>query len=329
MNKKSQEVKAKSTPGPDSYEIRKEKALEVPSYKFGTEKRDPLTSSATSFPGPGKYDTRTEFAKDAPKFSFGKEERGVERRPMTPGPSAYQEKKFVGFEGSKITISPCPRSSIRRSNFPGPGRYDPLLYVIKPQSPKYKIGTAKRRGLNDFGGSTFPGPGVYAPNMLQDSTRPKTPSWRIGTGKRPKLYATGNDPGPGMYTLRTNNTSGPKYSMSRKFNVKQKGCEPGPGQYNNLSKTYYANDPKWTIGNSTREDEIKRIKRENYPGPGNYNAKVRRKNSNNIKIGTEKRSIHKENKDPGPGQYRIPCSFDDVNYYTRQQGQFDENFRYI
>ena len=37
----------------------------------------------------------------------------------------------------------------------------------------------------------------------------------------------------------------------------------------------------------------------------------------------------KKSDSPGPGQYHIPCSFDDINDYTREQGQFDPNFRYI
>ena len=47
------------------------------------------------------------------------------------------------------------------------------------------------------------------------------------------------------------------------------------------------------------------------------------------KFGSEKRGLVKKSDTPGPGQYRIPCSFDDINDYTREQGQFDPNFRYI
>ena len=43
----------------------------------------------------------------------------------------------------------------------------------------------------------------------------------------------------------------------------------------------------------------------------------------------KKEAKEKKNDTPGPGQYRIPCSFDDVNEYTRGQGNFDKNFQYI
>ena len=35
------------------------------------------------------------------------------------------------------------------------------------------------------------------------------------------------------------------------------------------------------------------------------------------------------NDSPGPGSYKIPCSIVDVNTYTRKQGKFNNNFRYV
>ena len=47
------------------------------------------------------------------------------------------------------------------------------------------------------------------------------------------------------------------------------------------------------------------------------------------KFGSEKRGAASKNDNPGPGQYHIPCSFDDINDYTREQGVFDAKFRYV
>ena len=104
---------------------------------------------------------------------------------------------------------------------------------------------------------------------------------------------------------------------------------PGPGQYsdNMKNKKHY---PAWKIGTGSREDQLKRVIRDGYPGPGNYDFIGK-----NIKLGpkygfgTEKRGGVRKSDTPGPGQYHIPCAIVDVNDYTREQGNFDPNYRYI
>ena len=123
---------------------------------------------------------------------------------------------------------------------------------------------------------------------------------------------------------------GPKYTFVGKGNPGGiNNRNPGPGQYND-TKAIYRKNPSWKIGTSQRDDELKRIKREGYPGPGNYEFYDKtRVNAPKYSIGTEKRGNVKKSQTPGPGQYHIPCSFDDTNNYTREQGQFNPNFRYI
>lgn len=347
------------TPGPGTYNIRTNKSIEVPTYKFGTEKKCPdyatscappkLYDTTTNFgdnapkfsfgkdpkgtskrpltPGP-KYEVTKNFGSEAPKFSFGKEERGTSSRATTPGPGKYKIRKSFGKDAKKITISPYGRDQYKFNSFPGPGCYDPNSDKVKKRYPTYKIGSAKRRQLYESD-PNFPSPTTYHPNPLANSTRPKTPSWRIGTGQRPKLYNTSIAPGPGMYNLSSRSTNGPKYTLRGKYKLKSESCSPGPGMYNSDNQSNLFRSPAWKIGTSQRGDDLQRTIRDSFPGPGKYRPVVKRKHSNNIKIGKEKRSGFVKNNNPGPGQYRIPCEFDNVNDYTRQQGKFDENFRYV
>ena len=95
------------TPGPGNYDLRTDKSLQVPCYKFGTEKKDGLDLAQAKYvPGPGNYEYNADAVNTSePKFSFGKEVRGTNRRPMTPGPGQYQSKNYIGNEGPKITMS--------------------------------------------------------------------------------------------------------------------------------------------------------------------------------------------------------------------------------
>jgi Sperm-tail PG-rich repeat len=54
---------------------------------------------------------------------------------------------------------------------PGPGTYSPLD-VMMQTSPKYRVGTAKRKSLAE--NSFTPGPGAYSPIKSRDM-----PSWTM------------------------------------------------------------------------------------------------------------------------------------------------------
>lgn len=81
------------------------------------------------------------------------------------------------------------------------------------------------------------------------------------------------------------------------------------------------------IGTSTRDDLIKKVKRENIPGPGNYMLKLNN-STPSFRFGTEKRDKSAAHGVPGPGQYRIPCSIVDVPQYS-MTGNFNQSYRYI
>lgn len=81
------------------------------------------------------------------------------------------------------------------------------------------------------------------------------------------------------------------------------------------------------MGTSSRDDHMKRVQKENVPGPGNYSVK-NDSDSRSFRFGNDKRAKHMDNGTPGPGQYRIPCTIVDVPRYN-MNGTFDNRFRYI
>ena len=237
-------------------------------------------------------------------------------------------------EGPKITMSAKFGSNYNigdKRYVPGPGQYNSTNtnnYRIK--YPAYRIGTAKRRGL--YNSMENPGPGQYGPDNCINNVRPKTPAWKIGTGLRPELNpGDKTTPGVGNYNITKGMGDGPKYSMVGKGNPYGiSNNNPGPGQYNDTYGITKIKNPSWKIGTGQRDDELKRIKREGYPGPGMYEYDDKTKTKAPLyRFGHEKRGENKKSDTPGPGQYKIPCSFDDVNEYTRQQGIFDKNFKFV
>lgn len=328
--------KSEITPGPGNYEVRTDKSLQVPSYKFGTEKKDGLDLAQAKYvPGPGNYEYKADAINEShPKFSFGKEVRGDNKRPFTPGPGQYQYKEFIGKEAPKITMSSKLKGGDNESRYvPGPGQYNATnTNNYRPKTPCYKIGTAKRDGLNRFTEGN-PGPGQYAPNNCTNHVRPKTPSWVIGTGKRPPLNpGDATVPGPGNYNIGKNLGQGPKYSMVGKNNygAESMAWVPGPGQYEGNNQSNMTKNPAWKIGTSTRDDNLKRVIREGVPGPGMYEFNTKnKKTAPQYKFGTQKRGYVQASETPGPGQYHIPCSIVDVNEYTRDAGKFDPHYKFI
>ena len=72
------------------------------------------------------------------------------------------------------------------------------------------------------------------------------------------------------------------------------------------------------------------------PGPGSYEVEgnlLHEDISNNQNFGSNdrrfKKSIEIINDYPGPGAYHIPCSFEELNTYTRVKGKFNDEFKYI
>ena len=320
------------TPGPGNYEIRKDKDLKVPSSIFGHEKKFFSSKESDLVPGPGQYNGDINTTNiHHPKFSFGREKRVTDKINENPGPGAYKHLLYTGREGRKISMGLKNKSKSTES-LPGPGQYTTYNYnIVSKKLPDIKIGKAKRF-IIDNSAADNPGPGQYETSDGIKFTKLQKPSWKIGTSVRRPLNEASETPGPAKYNLSSEIGVGkPQYSM--RIKEKDRGnryTTPGPGRYNNAEMNLYKHYPEWKIGTSKRDDALERQIREGFPWPGNYFSKEPHlPNKPTYGFGTQKRYKDKFNDNPGPGSYHIPCSIIEVNDYTRKQGVFDDNYKFI
>ena len=132
-------------------------------------------------------------------------------------------------------------------------------------------------------------------------------------------------PGPGEYKINNEIGLGPKYTFRKKLKKSKKDDFPGPGSYN--IHTVIFNGPSYTMGAREKEKEIdkknvkenKNVKTEisaNKESRGFSFPKAEFKNKIKFMV-------------PGPGQYKIPTSFDYISNLTREKGMFDPTYRYV
>ena len=70
------------------------------------------------------------------------------------------------------------------------------------------------------------------------------------------------------------------------------------------------------------------VKRDGFPGPGTY--KISHQDSSvKISCTRDKKMNKKDMKVPGPGFYKIPTSFDNINSVARSGGAFDPSVQYV
>jgi hypothetical protein len=125
---------------------------------------------------------------------------------------------------------------------------------------------------------------------------------------------------------------GPKYTIGKKWKKLKKFKNPGPGTYN--IKTEVFTSPKYTIGLKLNEEEKKNPKyKEKNKKQSILNIQSDIVNNKGFSFPKAKinRNINNKNKIifPGPGDYKIPTSFDYINNLTREKGFFDPQFRYV
>jgi len=215
----------------------------------------------------------------------------------TPGPGHYKINAINRNQPSwKICSSERDKSPLKNNSSPGALNVSSSYNYIRPKSPSYSFGSAKRGGLSN--NQKYPGPGQY------DISK----KYKIYSPKKNTNY------GPNRYAYFFDN--------------------PGPGQYN-INYINLRNFPSWKIGSSGRDD-ISNKNSNNMPGPGSYdidkkNIKTGPKYSfgPGLSVELSSNNFGSYNPSPGPGQYHIPCSIVDVNSYTREKGNFDPNFKYI
>lgn len=177
----------------------------------------------------------------------------------------------------------------------------------------------------------IPGPGNYDPNF--NTTRQNAPRFGFGTSNRVDKNPYVSNPGPGNYNhLQSVGTSAPKYSMTARnmYNggSNSKNSIPGPGQYDSGKVNYTSQKaPTWRIGTSSREDGLKKVEREAFPGPGNYGLK-NDVNGPKFSFGHDQRMKNQSRlSTPGPGQYKVPTTIFNVPNFTN--GTWDPNFKYV
>ena len=318
------------SPGPGNYNIRTEKDLIVPSTIFGHEKKKDFGDASKS-PGPGNYNNDINSTNiQHPKYSFGREKRMSDNNNGNPGPGSYKHKEYIGRDGNKISMGLKGKSKSMEC-IPGPGQYQTSNYDnILRKLPNIKIGKQKR-----FYDSYFltdnPGPGQYNDAEKIKNVKLNKPSWKIGTSLRKPLIDIIDSPGPGNYNLSKNIGEGaPKYTMRiRDKSSGERFNTPGPGNYDSGKLNLFKKNPSWKIGTSKRESLKLKIE-DGFPGPGTYKYSDKHLlTAPKYQFGTEKKYRNKYNDSPGPGTYHIPCSIVEINNYTREQGVFDNNFKFI
>ena len=347
--------KIKSTgniPGVGSYDLIKEKDWRVPSYIFGKEKRKNLEMNEESLKyNKGKSKLRLDLdsinSTKTPKWSLYKIER-YSKKPKSaqverlniPGPGAYTYSSFIG-EGPKFSFPKEKNNhtdpedaylSEKNKNFPGPTTYYKTMHY-SPSGPIFSISKLNRKGIdNDKYILSLPGPDKYNPDKTRTSGWKVFPKWTLPKPAiRKNSIQKKDELGPGKYKYKPDIGLGPKYSFGKKLKKLKKFKSPGPGTYN--IKTDVFNSPKYTFGLKLNSEENKKDKdKDKQPLALNIPSDiVNNKGFSFPKAENEKNTTRNKNKIiyPGPGDYRIPTSFDYISNLTREKGFFDPKFRYV
>ena len=325
--------KRPKTPAVGSYELRNDKSLQVPTFRFDKELRTNgnINTGALKFPGPGTYNINAfGMSTTSPKYSFSKSQRIDIKRPMTPGPGAYSHRSYIGKEGPHLSFGRDKNAHYEpnKNTNPEPGRYFKNIAYV-PDSSKYSFPKSNRPepGQNKERLNS-PGPEKYNPNAFVSSTRKSFPSWRVGTSNRDEIANKNKFPGPGTYSIKNGLLpEGAKYTISKRLNGSKKPDYPGPCKYD-IVTVHHPNEPKYSIGKEQRPDETKQTIKDNYPAPDKY--KIQDVSMTRpISFPKGKKETSNKTFTPGPGSYKIPCRFNDINDLTREKGIWDPTFRYV
>ena len=361
--KKSGRIQSAKTPAVGSYNLINGKEYENCGFHFDKEKRNNLNlnKTALNYPGPNKYNADwNALASHGPKWTFSKTQRLMpnntknkkkKARPSTPGPGSYKMRTYMGKEGPHYTFNKEKLSHADavdetlfklQSNFPDMCSYKKDIRY-KVDTPIYSIPRDKRPASSKLQKSEL-GPGKYNPNKEVSSTLKKNPNWTLYNKNetKSKLDNTLNVPGPGSYNVENQQgkfPEGPKYTFPLKRKEPKPEQKPGPGTYE-PDKFKLHQEPFCFFGRETRGDDLKIVKKNNYPGPDKYVVydQYHCKNLTFPKSGDSKRpksskasvNVKRTVKGtPGPGSYRIPTAFDYISNMSREKGVWDPTFRYV
>lgn len=115
------------------------------------------------------------------------------------------------------------------------------------------------------------------------------------------------NPGPGSYNQKPKLGEGPKYAIRPKTAVILREAGPGPGQYEPKAGSVKKRPPSAVIGHQARDAEFVAQTKAS-PGPAAYMQSRALTARPAYGFGTAKK-LQLTNDVPGPGTYRIPCTF--------------------
>ena len=339
------------TPGVGAYNLIKESEWRIPCYIFGKEIRKNLIINEESLKyNKGKSKMRLDIddinSTKSPKWTFYKNDR-FNIKPKSaqiiklamPGPGAYPYQTFIG-KGPKFTFMKeknnhtDPDDNTKKTlDFPGPTTYYKNIHY-SPSGPLFTISKLKRKEINnDKYILSLPDPYTYNPDKTRTSSWHRFPVWTwCKIEKNKKIKDKLKTLGPGQYEYKIDIGVGPKYTFGKRLKKLKKLKIPGPGAYN--IKRDVVNSPKYTIGLKLDEEKKNsKIKNKNN-APLILNIPSDIVNNKGFSFPKAERDQKKsKNKNnfiyPGPGDYKIPTSFDNISSLTRGNGFFDPRFQYV
>eukprot|EP00826_Nyctotherus_ovalis_P026725 TRINITY_DN2084_c0_g5_i1.p1 TRINITY_DN2084_c0_g5~~TRINITY_DN2084_c0_g5_i1.p1 ORF type:complete len:282 (+),score=22.18 TRINITY_DN2084_c0_g5_i1:608-1453(+) len=278
-----------------------------------------VTSSNTG-PGPAAYITSKEFSRNfAPKYTFG---RAIDHtRPNNvPGPGAYSSKPVMGSEGTKHTIHHKPPDTDLKFGQSSPG---PAAYTVshRRSAPAFSIG---RSGLDkqSVAGSS-PGPNDYCPDV--NCCKPVSPVWKICKSLRTIEFGKRGGPDPATYRLPGLMGKAPKAVLSGKRPREKSEDIPGPGAYNPNHKAILETYPGIVVTTGAKMERDLRTCKDD-PGPGAYGVSSTLAGPR-CKFGRAKKGSKSMTEFvPGPGAYKIPCTFARAERYKLPDKKLSYSF---
>lgn len=175
---------------------------------IGSSQRHDFTNkrNANAEPGPGKYNPEDKYTKfNGETWRFGTEKQRPGTSSKSPGPGQYSPEINAKLKSSpKYRIGTAPRGdfTIKKGGRgrPGPGNYTPSHALTKNKSETWMFGSERRPGTSNKMVISNPGPNHYnVPSELTNG-----PKYYMGE-KLPNeqsMKRAKNSPGPASYQIR-------------------------------------------------------------------------------------------------------------------------------
>jgi len=257
-------------------------------------------------------------------YAFGKNGKAVsigakkarDDSTLSPGPGAYSSKYQATREAAKqMKMSQSERFSDYGDDKPGPGMYAGDLNSFGKNGKGILIRGKQTQNYSTVG----PGPGAY--NGTLEVVKESTATYKMGLQERKTVFMHQEDkPGPGMYASDLNSFGkGAKaVSIRGKQNIDYSTVSPGPGAYDAKLEVIKEHQVSYMMGSSDRLVHkgglVERgVEREGSPGPGLYNPKL--PSGRSVIFDKNEKDLGQD-MHPGPGYYKVPCTFADVPKYV-------------